>query len=129
MLVLHYALTAEDHFQFNYYKYWQSKEAAPGRQKAYLNTTLTVFFGGMAMHFLLGIPFDNLFMAFYLLFGLCLILFLPALFRRKLRKNVNKLLSDPDNKTHTSPTELIVSESGIVNKDEYSGWLLSPSSC
>jgi hypothetical protein len=121
-MILQYKLTKEDLYNFNFYVGWQAPERKKFRIKYYLKTILSALIGIFIGSFIIaeGEPSAS-FIFICIVLGL-LIGFLAAhigshaLYKRK----IEKFIVDPNNANLLAKTELVISDNGILNRDEYS---------
>lgn len=119
MLVLKYSLTPEDHYKFNYYRFWQSPSQKKARLRFYVRWIFYMVLIFIAIHWLRQRPPANqdLFVAVLLI--LVGGLLIPIVHRYSLKRQVDKLLEDEKNANYVAQTELTISDSGIHTKDDY----------
>lgn len=120
MVVLKYLLTAEDHYKFNYYRFWISPSSKKARIKYYLKFIVFVLIGGYIIHILSGNTFTKVDAGIYFLVSLIGVLLSPAIESINIKRQINKLLADPKNISYITPTELLISEKGIIDKNKFS---------
>lgn len=120
MLVLKYSLSSEDHFRFNYYRFWQSPAQKKARLKLYLRfifyTSLVIVF----LHLSSNKPFTLQDFGVVVVIISIGCLCLPGVYRYFVRRKVEKLLADEKNASYLALTEHIINEVGIYTKDDYS---------
>lgn len=120
MIILKYSLTPEDHYKFNYYRFWQSPSQKKSRLRLYLRLIFYMVLVIAFIQFLNNRPFSfrDLSVAGILILVACLLY--PEVYRYSLKKRVNKLLSDEKNVSYLALTEHIINEEGIYTRDDYS---------
>src|SRR5689334_1342629 len=105
MITLQYALTEEDHLEFNYYRWWKSPSNRNWRVKQYLRYVLIYAIVFLMMPLINHRPLTlNWVVLMVVILGvMCLLL--PVLSKERIRRNVRKLLSDPANARYLAQTE------------------------
>lgn len=120
MVTLHFNLTEQEFFDFNYYTTW----AAPQRRRYRLYYYAKVF----VLYFLVAAVyiFTNhshrvtVDFIIFSLIGLVYFLLIPVLIKRSIRRRVNHILSARENEHILQDAEVRLDESGILDKDKVS---------
>lgn len=120
MLILRYALMAEDHIEANYYRFWKSPGTRKWRVRQYGTIAMYVVTGVMVIHLLAQKPLTlrDVFVSCTMLLIACIML--RPVSKLLIRRNIRKMLADPINARYLEMTELTVSDSGISDRDPVS---------
>ena len=118
MLHLRYHLSEEEYFEYNYYTAW----AAPDRKKYRITYYLRVLllYGGVALLYIFSNPEHRQIIDFSV-FGIIALgyfLLIPFLIKRSVRRRAKQLLAQPENRHILNACEVILMDTGIVDKDE-----------
>jgi hypothetical protein len=120
MLILKYHLTEDEYFDFNYYTGW----AAPEKKGYRIKYTLRFVFYYLAIATLYLVAVgDRGSLSGLLIFGipgLAFFFLIPWLVRRGIRQRIRATLTQPENKHVLSAAEVILMDTGIIDKDEAS---------
>lgn len=117
MLILKYHLTEDEYFDFNYYTGW----TAPEKRGYRISYTLRFVFYYFAIAALYLFAIGNRTFSGFLIFGisgLLILLLIPTLVRRGIRQRIRATLAQPENKHVLSASEVILMDTGIIDKDE-----------
>ncbi|AXY74498.1 YcxB family protein [Paraflavitalea soli] len=118
MLVLKYHLTEEEYFDYNYFTAWASPEKKGYRIRYYLRVFL--LYTGVAVLFIISRHSKQLLWDF-IIFGIIAItyfLLVPWLIRRSIGRRVKDILRQPENQHVLGEAEVILMDTGIIDKDE-----------
>lgn len=116
MVILKYHLTEEEYFDFNYYTGW----AAPDKKVYRIRYALRfvfwyVVFAGLYLYMVWGFSASGF--AIFGIMAVIYILLIPALIKRGIRQRVRSLLAQPENKHVLQESEVILMDTGIIDKD------------
>jgi hypothetical protein len=119
MLVIKYSLTPDDHYKFNYYRFWKSPSQKKVRIRFYVRWIFYMVLIFIAIHWLRQRPPTNQ----DLLVAVVLILIgglsIPIVHSYSLKRQIDKLLADEKNANYLAQTELTISYNGVYTKDDY----------
>ena len=117
MLVLKYNLTEEEYFDYNYYTAWSSPEKKGYRIRYYLRVFL--LYAAVAVLFIIGSRSQQMTTDF-IIFGIIAItyfLLVPWLIRKSIGRRVKDILRDPENQHVLEEAEVVLMDTGILDKD------------
>ncbi|MGZ5286965.1 MAG: YcxB family protein [Flavisolibacter sp.] len=120
MLILQYALSPEDHYAFNFFRLWSDPALKKQRMAYYLRVVIYSAVGLALFHTATGNPAQLSTILVYVAFVVIAILMVPSLIKTNIRKQVNRQLKSPANSNLLAPSEVIISDAGIVLKDKVS---------
>jgi hypothetical protein len=120
MLILKYALRPGDHYTFNYYRLWSDPALKRQRYAYYLRVIFYSAIGFALLHAATDRPVNVSTIIVYVVFVSIAILLVPSLVKMNIRKQVNRLLKSPANRNLLGPSEVMISDAGIVLKDDTS---------
>jgi hypothetical protein len=120
MISFKFRLTEAEYFRFNYYTAW----ADPRRQRYRILYFLRVMllYGAVAF---LYIVLTKSFMSWvdisvFVVTGLIYLAFIPFFIRRSVKRKVDQILAKKENQHVLDESEILLSESGIIDKDTLS---------
>ena len=118
MLHLRYHLREEEYFEYNYYTAW----AAPDRKKYRISYYLRVLllYGGVAVLYIFTKPEHRQVIDISVFGTIAIVYFLliPFLIKRSVRRKAKQLLELPENRHILGMCEVILMDTGIVDKDQ-----------
>lgn len=120
MLVLRYHLTEEEFFDYNFYTAWASPDKKGYRLRYYLRVFLLYGIIAAAYVFLIH---SNQLVIDAVIFGIIAIVYfllVPSLIKRSIRRQVNNMLLKPENQHVLEAAEVVLSDTGIIDKDSTS---------
>ncbi|WEK34407.1 MAG: YcxB family protein [Candidatus Pseudobacter hemicellulosilyticus] len=117
MLVLQYNLTREDYFKYNYYTNWTSPDKRKFRNRYYMKVLLYLFVMAGLILYTSQDKSPLITMIAVILVATTMLLLIPFLVRRSVRKRVDQLLALPANKHILDRREVQFSDTGIVSRD------------
>ena len=120
MLVLKYALGPGDHYAFNYFRLWSDPALKKQRLAYYLRVAIYSAVGFAIFHAATSKPVNFSIILVYVVFVIIAIFMVPGLVKMNIRKQVNRLLKSPVNNNLLRSSEVMVSDAGIVLKDDAS---------
>jgi hypothetical protein len=120
MVILKYQLTEEEFFEFNYFTSWGAPDKRGYRIRYVLRTI--IWYVVVAAVYIFAIRKDFSAMAFIIFAVPAIIYFLliPMLVKRGIRQRVRTMLAKPENKQFLEPSELVITDTGIIAKDSVS---------
>lgn len=117
MVILKYHLTEDEYFDFNYYTSWSAPERRGYRIRYYLRF---LFWYVLIVVFYLYANSRYNVNAGTVIFGIVAIIYfllVPFLIKRGIRQRVRATLAMPENKHVLEESEVVVMDTGIVDKD------------
>jgi len=120
LLILKYNLTEEEFFDYNYYTAWSSPDKKGYRIRYYLRVFL--LYTAVAVLFIVSNHSQQMGIDFVIFGAIALAYFLlvPWLIKRSIQKRVRDILRHPENGHVLGASEVILSDTGIVDKDDAS---------
>lgn len=120
MLTLKYHLTEEEYFDYNYYTAWAAPDKRGYRTRYYLR----VFFlyAAIAALYIFANHSHQILVDFIIFGVIAAVYFLlvPWLIKRSIRRRVRDILNQPENEHVLEEAEVILMDTGIVDKDKAS---------
>ena len=120
MVVFKFSLTKDEYYQYNYYTAW----SAPSRRKYRVMYFLRVLilYSAVALLYILSTHshFIWIDISVFIFTGLIYLLFIPFFIKRSVHRRVTQILSKKENQHVLDEAEIILSDSGIVDKDAVS---------
>jgi hypothetical protein len=118
MIILKFSLTGKEYFDFNYFTAWASPEKKGYRFRYYLR--IIALYSLIALIYVVanndhdpGIDF-----LVFGAIGLIYISLIPFLIRKSVQKRVDQILNDPANAHVLDQSEIILSETSIIDRDK-----------
>jgi hypothetical protein len=120
MLHLKYHLSEEEFFEYNYYTTWLAPDRKSYRVSYYLKFIL--LYGIIALIFIITGKNDGRWIDIVVYGGIAslYLLLVPWLVRRSVKRRARQFLSRPENQHVLSECEVILTDTGIVDKDKES---------
>ena len=120
MLTLKFHLTEDEYFEYNYFTAWSSPDKKTYRFWYYLRVFL--LYSAIAILYILSNHSHNMIVDFSIFGTIAIIYFLmvPYLVKRSIYRKVKQILSQPENKHILEQAEVIVMDTGIIDKDKES---------
>lgn len=120
MLILKYHLTEAEFFDYNYYTAWSSPDKKGYRIRYYLRVIL--LYAAVAVLFIISNHSQQMGIDFTIFGVIALTYFLlvPWLIKRSIQKRVKDILNHPENGHVLGANEVILTDTGIVDKDDSS---------
>lgn len=120
MLILKYHLTKEEYFDYNYFTAWASPDKKSYRLR-YYGRVLVLYAAIAGLYIFVNQQHELLvdLSVFVLIAGVYFML-VPTLIKRSVRNRVNSMLREPENEHVLDEAEVILSDTGIVDKDKSS---------
>ncbi|MBL7696669.1 MAG: YcxB family protein [Chitinophagaceae bacterium] len=120
MLSFRFRLTEEEFLQFNYYTAW----GAPERKKyrIYYFLRVMLLYGAVAMLYIVATRQHYIWIdiSVFVITGTLYLIMIPSFVKSSIRRKVKDILSKKENQHVLGEAEVILSNSGIVDKDTYS---------
>jgi len=120
MLSLKFTLTKSEYFDYNYHTAWAASDRKKYRWRYYLR--VMALYAVIASLYIQSNPHHNLVFDFsvFAVIAIVYFAFIPYFIRFSIRRRVNEMLSEPQNKHILEPAEVIILKTGIIDKDELS---------
>lgn len=120
MIRFGFQLTREEYFRFNYYTAWASPQRRPYRLRYFARVIF--FYSAVALLYLISrqSPLFWIDITVFVVVGLIYLLLTPILIRWSVRRKVADILSRKENQHVLENAEIILSESGIIDRDAVS---------
>ena len=113
-------LTEEEYFRFNYFTAWADPRKKKYRIIYFLR--VIVLYGAVALLYILAtgsklIWFD---ISVFVVTGVAYLFLIPFFIKKSVRRRVNDILSKKENQHILEPSEIVLSSSGIIDRDTVS---------
>jgi len=120
MIRFGFQLTREEYFRFNYYTAWASPQRKQYRQRYFARVIF--FYTAVAFLYLFAnrSSFFWVDIAVFAVVGSIYLLLTPVFIRWSVRKKVRDILSKKENQHVLEDAEVILSETGIIDRDAVS---------
>ncbi len=120
MLSFRYTLTEEEYFQYNYYTTWAAPDKKRYRTRHYLR--VLILYTLVAGLYIISSHSEQLIVdvAVFAVIATVYMALIPAFIRLSVRRRVREILSQPPNRHILEPAEVVVMETGIIDRDEVS---------
>lgn len=120
MLHLKYHLTEEEYFDYNYYTAWSAPEKKNYRIRYYARVFL--LYAAVAGLYIFSRRNDQIFIDFIIFSVIATVYFVmvPWLIKRSIQRKVQNILSQPENHHVLEEAEVVLTDTGIVDKDNAS---------
>lgn len=120
MISLKFMLTEEEYFRFNYYTAWADPRKKKYRIFHFLK--VIVLYGAVAVLYILatGSRLIWIDISVFILTGLVYLFFIPFFIKKSVRRRVRDILSKKENQHILEISEIILSQSGIIDRDTVS---------
>jgi len=120
MISFRFRLTKEEYYEYNYYTAW----SAPSRKKYRIIYFLRVLllYGAVALLYILTTHSYIIWVdvSVFVITGIIYLLFVPFFIRRSVQRRVADILSKKENQHVLDEAEIVLSDSGILDKDAVS---------
>ena len=120
MVALKFSLTEEEYFEYNYYTAW----AAPHKKRYRLRYYLKVFalYSTIAALYIFANQSHRLEvdLTVFAILGIIYFLLVPLLIQHSIRRRTKQIIAEPENQHVLDESEIILSESGIIDQDHVS---------
>ena len=120
MLSLKFSFTEEEYFQYNYYTTWAGPHKRSYRFRYYARV-FALYSVIAALYIFTNhshrIEID---LTVFAIIGIIYFLFVPLLIRNSIRRRTKQIISQPENQHVLDESEIIVSETGIIDQDKLS---------
>lgn len=120
MITFRFRLTEEEYYRYNYYTAW----ADPRRKRYRMLYFLRVIFlyGAVALVYILASRPSYVWIdvSVFLITGLLYLILIPFFVKKSVRRRVNDILSRKENQHVLDESEIVLSESGIIDRDTLS---------
>ena len=120
MLSFRYTLTEEEYFQYNYYTTWAAPDKKGYRTRHYLR--VLILYTLVAGLYIISSHSEQLIIdvAVFAVIATVYMLLVPAFIRLSIKRRVREILSQPPNRHILEPAEVILTDTGIIDRDEVS---------
>ena len=120
MTAFKFRLTEEEYFRFNYYTAWADPRRKSYRARYFLRVML--LYGAVAFLYIYATrpKFYWIDISVFFITGFAYLLLIPFFVRKSVKRRVADILSKPENEHILDESEIILSSSGIVDKDTVS---------
>jgi hypothetical protein len=120
VLSFRYTLTEEEYFQYNYYTTWAAPEKKGYRIRHYLR--VLILYTLVAGLYIISSHSDQLLIdvTVFAVIAAVYTLLVPAFIRLSMKRRVREILSQPANHHILEPAEVILMETGVIDRDELS---------
>ena len=119
MVSLKFRLTEDEYLQYNYYTAW----AAPTRKKyrIYYFLRVIILYGAVAMLYIIATRQHYIWIdiSVFVITGSIYLIMIPSFVKSSVRRKVKNILSKKENQHVLDDAEIILSESGIIDKDTH----------
>lgn len=120
MVSFKFKLTEDEYLQYNYYTAW----SAPTRKKyrIFYFLRVIILYGAVAMIYIIATRQHYIWIdiSVFLITGFIYLIMIPSFVKGSVRRKVKDILSKKENQHVLDDAEIIVSESGIIDKDTHS---------
>lgn len=117
MVSLKFRLTEDEYLQYNYFTAW----SAPTRKKyrIYYFLRVIILYGAVAALYIFATRQHYIWIdiSIFLITGLIYLIMIPSFVKSSVRRKVKGILSKKENEHVLDDAEIILSESGIIDKD------------
>lgn len=120
MLTLRYHLTEEEYFDYNFYTAWGAPDKKAYRIRYYLR--VFALYAAIAGLYIFSKHTEQIFIDF-IIFGIIAtvyFLLVPYLIKRSIQRRVRTILTQPENQHILEEAEVVLMDTGIVDKDNAS---------
>ena len=120
MLSFRYTLTEEEYFQYNYFTTWASPDKKSYRIRHYLR--VLILYTLVAGLYIISSHSEQLIIdvTVFAVIATVYMVLIPAFIRLSVRRRVREIVSQPANRHILEPAEVIITDTGIVDRDEVS---------
>jgi len=120
MLILKYYLTEEEFFDYTWYTEWAAPEKKGYRVRYYLRVFL--LYSAIAALYIFTNHSHRVYIDLVIFSVIATLYFLlvPFLIKRSIRRRVRDILAQPENKHVLEESEVLLSDTGIIDKDNAS---------
>ena len=119
MVSLKFRLTEDEYLQYNYYTAW----SAPTRKKyrIYYFLRVIILYGAVAMLYIIATRQHYIWIdiSVFIITGLIYLIMIPSFVKGSVRRKVKDILSKKENQHVLDDAEIILSDSGIIDKDTH----------
>ena len=120
MVTFKFRLSEEEYYQYNYYTAW----AAPGKKsfRAWYFLRVLLLYAAVALLYIVASRSHILWVdiTVFVVTGLAYLFLVPVFVKRSIRRRVKDILSKKENQHVLDEAEIILSDTGIADKDTVS---------
>jgi len=120
MVIFKFRLSELEYFDYNYFTAWSRPEKKGFRTRYYLRIFLSYCLIAGLFIFINHSEQVVVDIVVFSIIALIYFLSVPALIRHSVRRRVKEILEKPENKHVLEESEIMISDTGIVEKDEAS---------
>src|SRR5690348_10475109 len=117
MVSLKFRLTEDEYLQYNYFTAW----SAPTRKqyRVYYFLRVIILYGAVAALYIFATRqhYNWIDISIFLITGLIYLIMIPSFVKSSVRRKVKDILSKKENEHVLDDAEIILSETGIIDKD------------
>ena len=120
VLSFRYTLTEEEYFQYNFYTTWAAPDKKAYRTRHYLR--VLILYTLVAGLYIISSHSEQLIIdiAVFAVIATVYLLLVPSFIRLSIKRRVKEILSQPANQHILEPAEVILTDTGITDRDELS---------
>lgn len=119
MVSFKFRLTEDEYLQYNYYTAW----SAPTRKKyrIFYFLRVIILYGAVAMLYVIATRQHYIWIdiSVFLITGVIYLIMIPSFVKGSVRRKVKNILSKKENQHVLDEAEIIVSDTGIIDKDTH----------
>lgn len=119
MVSFKFRLTEDEYLQYNYYTAW----SAPSRKKyrIFYFLRVIILYGAVAMLYVIATRQHYIWIdiSVFLITGFIYLIMIPSFVKGSVRRKVKDILSKKENQHVLDEAEIIISDSGIIDKDTH----------
>ena len=119
MVSFKFRLTEDEYLQYNYYTAW----SAPTRKKyrIFYFLRVIILYGTVAMLYIIATRQHYIWIdiSVFVITGLIYLIMIPSFVKGSVRRKVKQILSKKENQHVLDEAEIILSDSGIIDKDTH----------
>jgi hypothetical protein len=119
MVSFKFRLTEEEYYQYNYYTAW----AAPQRKRYRIRYffRVIILYGAVALLYIVATHSHLVWIdiSVFVFTGLIYLFMIPFFIKRSVKRRVNDILSKKENQHVLDDAEIILSDTGIIDRDTY----------
>jgi YcxB-like protein len=120
VLSFRYTLTEEEYFQYNHYTTWAAPDKKRYRIRHYLR--VLILYSLVAGLYIISSHSEQLLIdvAVFAVIATVYMMLIPAFIRLSIKRRVREILSQPANQHILEPAEVVLMDTGIIDRDELS---------
>ena len=120
VLSFRYTLTEEEYFQYNYYTTWAAPDKKRYRIRHYLR--VLILYSLVAGLYIISSHSEQLLIdvVVFAVIATVYMMLIPAFIKLSIKRRVKEILSQPANQHILEPAEVVLMDTGIIDRDELS---------